>query len=102
MGDQRDIHDVSEALDIGVLVFCDGLQYGGHECLYNIGATREDFPFWIALWWQEPVHFRMAELGCVGHGHGREADSGFRCFWSDAELPAGVRRHYRQCNRLAN
>ena len=101
-GDQRDVRDLSEALDVGVLMFCDGLQSGGRECLYNIGATRDNFTYWVALWWQEPVHFRLAELSSAGSASHHGAEPSFRCFWSDADLPADLRRHYRQCNRLAN
>ena len=66
-GTQFDVKNLSEALDVGVLMFCDHLQDGGKKCLYNIGAEREDFPYWISLWWQEPVHFRVAELKWSEH-----------------------------------
>ena len=99
-GDQLDVQNLSEALDIGVLMFCDQLQDGGRQCLYNIGSQREDYPFWIALWWDEPVHFRLAQFSssCAG---GDVSGDDFVSFWSAAELPAAVLRQYQICNRLA-
>ena len=64
-GDQFDVQNLSNALDVGVLMFCDQLQDGGRQCLYNIGSQREDFPYWIALWWDEPMHFRLAQLSRI-------------------------------------
>ena len=86
-GDQFDVQNLSDVLNIGVLMFCDRLQYGGRQCLYNIGSQREDFPYWIALWWDEPAHFRLAQLSCT-----RLNDARFVSFWSAAELPAGLLR----------
>ena len=40
-GTQFDAHNLSEALDVGILMFCDRAQAGGAQCLYNIGAQRE-------------------------------------------------------------
>ena len=81
-------------------MFCDMLQQGGTQCLYNIGAERDNFPYWIALWWQEPVHFRLAELKTEEDGmreHGR-----YRCFWRAGDLPPALLQEYQRCNRLAN
>ena len=44
-GTQFDVNNLSEALDIGILMFCDNLQSNGQTCLYNVGAQREDFPY---------------------------------------------------------
>ena len=92
---------LSDALDVGILMFFDRLQEGGDACLYNIGSERENFPFWIALWWDEPLHFRMAKEGFGGE----QASAGTcapTCFWPIDELPPTLWQHYRQCNRLAN
>ena len=40
-GNQFDVNSLSAALDIGVLMFCNRLQSGGRECLYNIGSTKD-------------------------------------------------------------
>ena len=87
-GTQFDVHSLCEALNVGILVFCNTLQCNGATCLYNIGSTREDYPYWIALWWHEPTHFRLASLDGVS-------------FWSDLELPPNLREEFRRCNRLA-
>ena len=88
-GTQFDVHSLCEAWNVGILVFCNTLQCNGTTCLYNIGSTREDYPYWIALWWHEPTHFRLALLDGVS-------------FWSDVELPPSLREEFRRCNRLAN
>ena len=104
-GDQRDVCALSEALDVGVLMFCDKLQDHGRQCLYNIGCKeREDFPFWIALWWDEPVHFRLAQVSssrAASSAASGSASAPFRSFWSRDELPAALWQQYRACNRLA-
>ena len=94
-GDQGDIQRLSEALNLGVFIFCDALQNEGKECLHNIGSQREDFPYWIGIWWDEPVHFRLAKLsfGC---------DDTSTCFWSSSQLPGPLMSHYRICNCLAS
>ena len=99
-GTQLDVQHLCEKLNVGILMFCDYLQLGGTQCLYNIGASRENFPYWIALWWREPVHFRLAELGTEEdgmHEHGR-----YRCFWRAGDLPPALLQEYQRCNRLAN
>ena len=95
-GTQFDVNNLSQALGVGILMFCDDLQAGGQECLYNIGAQREDFPYWVALWWKEPVHFRVAT---VSYG---AAPTRGTCFWPNASLPNLLRQQYQRCNRLAN
>ena len=94
-GTQCDVQHLSSKLNIGILMFCDRLQLNSTQCLYNIGAQREDFPYWIALWWQEPVHFRVAEVA-------NEDQRSYTCFWSASELPESLLQEYRRCNRLAN
>ena len=93
-GTQTDITNLCEALNIGVFLFCDSLQAGGNQSMYNLSAGREDYPYWIAIWWQEPVHFRLAEV-CTD-------SQGFRSFWRRAEVPALLWHEYQRCNRLAN
>ena len=104
-GDQLDVQSLSNVLDLGVLMFCDQLQDGGRECLYNIGGQREDFPYWIALWWDEPRHFRLAQLSYTGGATAAISNvhaAVFTSFWSAADLPPMLLAHYRACNRLAN
>ena len=99
-GDQRDVKNLSEALDVGILMFCDQLQDEGRQCLYNIGSKRDNFAYWIALWWLEPIHFRCAHLAFTTPSQVSPGVD-YTCFWSDAELPTALRQHYRACNRLA-
>ena len=46
-GNQFDVESLSRVLKIGVLVFCDGLQSGGRECLYNIGGSNPCTFGWV-------------------------------------------------------
>jgi hypothetical protein len=104
-GDQTDVRNLTEALDVGVLMMCNGLQNGGRDCLYNIGSTREDYAYWIALWWCEPTHFRLAQVSYHPNAERALKDLHaveYTCFWKDAELPTRLRDQYRACNRLAN
>ena len=104
-GDWFDVQSLSDKLNIGVLMFCDILQDGGRQCLYNIGAQREDYPFWIALWWNSPIHFRLAQLA---FGDMQVAtriaptSTAFSSFWPRSELPNMLFEHYQFCNRLSN
>ena len=50
--------------------------------MYNIGAERENFPFWVALWWEEPVHFRVAEIS--------EDARTWAVFWKTEDLPPSL------------
>ena len=88
-GDVNDLKALSDSLDLGVCTFCDRLQARGF--LYNNCFDRGDFPFFVALWWFEPTHFRMAELSM-------NAQDTFRSFWSVEDLPAALRTHYDKCN----
>ena len=105
-GDQFDVQNLSDALDLGILLFCDQLQLDGQQCFYNIGSQRENYPYWVCLWWDEPRHFRVAQVSWeprrTPDGHGHHLADGFTSFWSETDLPRVLREHYRECNRLAN
>ena len=100
-GNQFDVNSLSMALDLGILLFCNRLQLGGRACLYNIGSQREDFPYWISLWWNEPVHFRLASIGYRNPGEDCSNVS-YTSAWTRDELPEPLWREYRACNRLTN
>ena len=100
-GNQFDVNSLSTLLDLGVFMFCDSLQNGGRECLYNIGSTKNTFPYWIALWWMEPVHFRVLQVG-YPTSHEDQSAMTFTTCWTQEELPAPLWREYERCNRLAN
>ena len=88
-GDVNDLKALSDSLDLGVCTFCDSLQASGF--LYNNCFDRGDFPFFVALWWLEPIHFRMAELSM-------NAQDTFRSFWAIEDMPEALRTHYDTCN----
>ena len=98
---QYDVQSLSDALNLGILMFCDHLQDRERRCLYNIGSQREDFPYWVALWWNEPVHFCLAQVAFVGTD-ASAADATFSSCWGMSHLPDLLRQEYQRCNRLAN
>ena len=100
-GDSTDVLHLSEALEIGVLIFCEHLQNRGQHCLYSVGSEREDFPFWMAIWWDEPTHFRLAELAPLD-SNGAGTEPAYTCFWSAKDLPESLLQEYRYFNRRTN
>ena len=104
-GDWFDVQSLSDNLDLGVLMFCDEVQDGGRQCLYNIGAQRENYPFWISLWWDPPTHFRLAQLAFGSQSPSTKADvshHAFVSFWPTSQLPGALLEHYQFCNRLSD
>jgi len=102
-GNWTDVKALSQRLKIGIFMFCDGLQDGNRQCLYNIGADLhpQDFPFWIALWNQADTHFRLAELAPFSAPPNTRSST-YSCFWSATEVPQVLLTEYSICNRNAN
>ena len=93
-GTVTDCRALSEYFDVGVLIFADNLQHRGAQCLVNVDAVRGDYAYFIALWWDDPVHFRLAQY--------REGEGApWRSFWSANDLPPSLRAHYNFCNPRA-
>ena len=78
---------MSDALDMRNLLFRNTLHLPTPTSLYNIAGQRDNFPNWVVLSWEDPVHFRAAQL------------PGDAC-WSANEVP--LRDHYAVANCLAN
>ena len=93
-GTVTDCAAISDSLDVGVLIFADKLQQRGTQCLVNVDAIRGDFTYFVALWWDEPIHFRLAQYKA-------DASSTYRSFWRASELPPALREHYNKCNPAA-
>ena len=93
-GDVSDLQALSRHLRLGMLVFVDRLQGGGTQCLCTVDQMRGDFPFFIAIWWDDPQHFRLCQLS-VGPGFE------FRSSWPVHEIPAALAAHYDTCNPSA-
>ena len=94
-GDVFDVKALSDALDVGILLFCDRLQNNEQNCLYYTGSERRSFPYWISLYYLEETHFRLAELSDVRESLG----GGFTSFWPGETLPLVLHREYEECNR---
>ena len=93
-GDLGDVRALCERLDLGLLIFADGLQNNGTECLCSLDLTRGNFAYWAAVWWQDGVHFRVGEVAC-------EKDLCYASVWSTDSLPESLRLQYDNCNRHA-
>ena len=94
-GDHNDVKALSDALDVGILLFCNRLQDSGRTCLYNTGSEKHAFPYWIGLYYEDGRHFRVAELSDVMGSPGE----GFTCFWTGEALPPVLYQEYEKCNQ---
>ena len=91
-GDISDLEALSKQLDLGV----DRLQAGGSQCLCKVDQVRGDLLFFIAIWWDDPTHFRLAQLK-IG------AASQYASDWPVSSMPAALAAHYTSnaCNPSA-
>ena len=72
-------------------MFADRLQAAGARCIYALDLLRGDFPFFVTLWWDEPVHFRAAEF--------RTAETeDFQMCYAQADVPEFLRAQYNVAN----
>ena len=93
-GDVTDARLLSEALDIGFCIFADRVQFGGTRCFVSLDGLRGDYAYFLAIWWDEPTHFRALDVQCT-------ADDTFTTCWSAAELPTRIVEQYNLSNRTA-
>ena len=93
-GDSTDARLLCDALNIGLFMFADQLQAGGARCLCALDLLRGDFPYFINLSWDEPVHFRAAEF--------REAQGdAFHICYATADIPDFPRDQYNAAHSRA-
>jgi hypothetical protein len=93
-GATEDIKHLSDKLNIGFLIFRERLGHTGSQCLVNYHACRADFPFWMCIWWHEPMHFRLASLTV-------ERGSPPRSVLLAADVPCAIKSHWTACNPQA-
>ena len=93
-GDISDVVSLSKNLQIGMLLFVDKLQAAGSQCLCTLDEYRGDFKFFIVVWWDDPIHFRLGQLKLR---HAWTFDS----HWAAQYLPAPLVAHYNACNPTA-
>ena len=93
-GDVTDARMLAEALDIGFCIFADRLQFNGTRCLVSLDGLRGDYAYFLAMWWDEPTHFRSLEIQCT-------QDDTFSTCWSTTELPRRIVEQYNVSNRTA-
>ena len=59
-----------------------------------MNQLRGNFPFFVNLWWQEPVHFRAADFRSG-------ADQEFQTCYARPEVPEFLQAQYSAANRSA-
>ena len=91
-GMETDVKNLAQALNIGFLVFADGLQKNGTQCLVNLNLHNFEEPaYYACLWWMEPVHFRLCQLKLDEHAP-------WQCFFKKEDMPPSLRAHVWECN----
>ena len=93
-GDVTDARMLAEALDVGFCIFADRLQFNRTRCLVSLDGLRGDYAYFLAIWWDEPTHFRSLEIQCT------QDDTCSTC-WSATELPTRIVEQYNVSNRTA-
>ena len=93
-GDATDARLLSDALGIGFFIFADKLQDKRRCCLYSMNQLRGDFPFFINIWWDEPVHFRAAAFQTA-------PDAAFDRCYAQSEVPEFLQDQFNWANRSA-
>ena len=93
-GDVTDARMLAEALDVGFCIFADKLQFTATRCLVSLDGLRGDYAYFLALWWDEPTHFRACEMQFT-------QDDTFSACWSTTELPPRIVEQYNESNRTA-
>ena len=90
-GSQQDIVLLSQALGIGFIVFTSHEQGNGQWIQY-LNLQRSDYDFWIMLYWQDPVHYRLVRL----HTSRENAP---QSFYHRENIPSTLVDHFNLCNR---
>ena len=85
---------LAEALDVGFCIVADKLQFTATRCLVSLDGLRGDYAYFLALWWDEPTHFRACEMRFT-------QDDTFSACWSTTELPPRIVEQYNESNRTA-
>ena len=62
---QTDIVAVAGRLNIGFIIFSSQEQEGA-KWIAGTNMERGDFPMWMCIYWDAPVHYRLGQLTCNG------------------------------------
>ena len=90
-GSQQDVVMLSEALGIGFIVFT-SIEQGNDQWIQYLNFQRSDYEFWMLLYWQDPIHYRLLQLRTSNHGR-------LQCFYHRSEIPDVLVQHFNLCNR---
>ena len=85
---QTDIVAVAERLNIGILFA--SREQGSGTWMAGTNMQRGDFPIWMCIYWEDPVHYRLGQLTCNGRS---------RVWFALNDVPVAIRHHYDLCNR---
>ena len=91
-GDSTDARLLTDALDVGFFLFADLLQGNSTQCLVALDLSRADFPYFLALWWNNHSHFRSLEIKT-------SSDTPFRSCWPRFQAPQTLLDDYHAVNR---
>ena len=91
-GDSTDARLLTDALDVGFFLFADELQGNRTQCLVALDLSRTDFPYFLALWWNNHSHFRSLEIKT-------SSDTPFRACWPRFQAPQTLLDEYHAVNR---
>ena len=86
-----DIVAVAERLNIGFIIFSSE-ELGCGKWIAGTNIERGDFPMWMCIYWDAPVHYRLGQLTCNGQS---------RVWFAEHEVPCQIRTHYDLCNGLS-
>ncbi len=81
---------LADAFNVGFIVFASREQ-GQRRWIQGLNLERGDYPYWMLLYWIDPVHYQLAALQSAG-------DARSRAFYATQHLPLQVVQHYNLCN----
>ena len=85
---QTDVAALADHLNMGFIVFASREQGNGHW-MQGLNLERGNFPYWMLIYWEDPMHYRLGQLTCAGRP---------RTWFARADVPSAIEDHYNLCN----
>ena len=92
-GTTTDIGLLSEALNIGFVVFSSQMQ-GQGRWIYGLNLKRTDYPFWVLVYNSGLVHFQVAVLSAL------EGSAPYRSVYRSEDVPDALAQHFALCSGM--
>ena len=96
-GDATDLRYLCDALDVGFFMFRNNMpahSARNRTCLYPLQTNRGNFPYFLPVVWDEPLHFTSAEIIFEG-------DPCYKRSWARDEVPDELVHQYNLSNTHA-